>query len=94
VSAVAAVAWLAVPLSAPTRLWASHWMLERVPAGASAPLAGEAGPLPSRVNWAIEGAVPPAPRELSTRTTIATSGTIDRLELRLRRTRSRSCARA
>ncbi len=83
VSAVAAVAWLSVPLSAPTRLWASHWMLERVPAGASAPLAGEAGPLPRRVNWAIEGAVPSAPRELSTRTTVATSGTIDRLELRL-----------
>ena len=82
-SAVTAAAWLSVPLSAPTRLWASHWMLERVPAGVSAPLAGERGPLPRRVNWAVDGEVPGTPRELPTRTWVATSGTIDRLELRL-----------
>ncbi len=83
VSAVAAVAWLAVPLSAPTRMWASHWMLERVPAGVSAPLAGEAGPLPRRVNWALDGTVAEPPRVLKMRTVVATSGAIDRLQLRL-----------
>ena len=83
VGGIAAVAWLAVPLSAPTRLWASHWMLERVPAGVSAPLAGDASPLPRRVNWAIDGDLPSTTGARSTRTTVATSGTIDRLELLL-----------
>lgn len=83
VGAVCALAWLSVPLSAPTRLWASHWILERVPAGVSAPLTGEQGPLPRRLNWAVDGELPAPPRELSARTVVATRGTIDRLELRL-----------
>ena len=83
IAAVWSAAWLSVPLSAPTRLWASHWMLERVPAGASAPLAGESGPLPRRLNWAIDAEVPSAPREVSAQTVAQVAGAIDRLELRL-----------
>ena len=81
--ALVAAGWLAVPLSAPTRLWASHWMLERVPAGVSAPLVDESGALPRRVNWAVDGEVAAAAAGRGIRTTVTATGTIDRIELRV-----------
>ena len=83
VGAVVAAAWLAIPLSAPTRVWASHWLLERASAAVSAPLAGESGAFPRRVNWPADGVVEAAGASRPVRTTVTSGGSIDRLELRV-----------
>lgn len=82
VASLVAAAWLAIPLAAPTRLWATHWILQHVPSGASAPI-DLSDRLPARINWPLAGTLPTRPDRLRARTEVPSSAAIDRLQFRV-----------